>query len=42
MTTLTALVIVLAPLLLPTFYVTLAGYIGLATLVALGDRKSVV
>ncbi len=31
-----ALVIVLAPILLPTFYVTLAGYIGLATLVALG------
>ncbi len=29
-------VIVLAPLLLPTFYVTLAGYIGLATIVALG------
>ncbi|HLY89613.1 MAG TPA: branched-chain amino acid ABC transporter ATP-binding protein/permease [Acetobacteraceae bacterium] len=27
---------VLAPLLLPTFYVTLAGYIGLATIVALG------
>jgi ABC-type branched-subunit amino acid transport system ATPase component/ABC-type branched-subunit amino acid transport system permease subunit len=30
------LVIVLAPLLLPPFYVTLAGYIGLATIVALG------
>jgi branched-chain amino acid transport system ATP-binding protein/branched-chain amino acid transport system permease protein len=29
-------IIVLAPLLLPTFYVTLAGYIGLATIVALG------
>jgi branched-chain amino acid transport system permease protein len=29
-------VIVLAPLLLPTFYVTLAGYIGLGTIVALG------
>ena len=27
---------VLAPLVLPTFYVTLAGYIGLATIVALG------
>ena len=27
---------ILAPLLLPPFYVTLAGYIGLATLVALG------
>lgn len=27
---------VFAPLLLPTFYVTLAGYIGLATIVALG------
>jgi branched-chain amino acid transport system permease protein len=27
---------VLAPLILPTFYVTLAGYIGLATIVALG------
>jgi branched-chain amino acid transport system permease protein len=36
MTALSALVIVLASLLLPTFYVTLAGYIGLATLVALG------
>ena len=36
MTALTALVIVLASLLLPTFYVTLVGYIGLATLVALG------
>ena len=31
-----ALAIVLVPMLLPTFYVTLAGYIGLATLVALG------
>ena len=31
-----ALVVVLAPALLPTFYVTLAGFIGLATLVALG------
>lgn len=31
-----ALVIILAPTLLPTFYVTLAGYIGLATLVAFG------
>ena len=30
------LVIVAAPLLLPPFYVTLAGYIGLATIVALG------
>jgi branched-chain amino acid transport system permease protein len=36
MTAASALVIVLASLLLPTFYVTLAGYIGLATLVALG------
>ena len=31
-----ALVVVLAPTLLPTFYVTLAGFIGLATIVALG------
>ena len=33
---LAALAIVLVPMLLPPFYVTLAGYIGLATLVALG------
>jgi branched-chain amino acid transport system permease protein len=33
---LAALAIVLLPVLLPVFYVTLAGYIGLATLVALG------
>ena len=33
---LAALVIGLAPLLLPPFYVTLAGYIGIATLVAFG------
>ena len=33
---LAALAIVLVPMLLPAFYVTLAGYIGLATLVALG------
>jgi branched-chain amino acid transport system permease protein len=35
-TAVAALAIVLAPMLLPAFYVTLAGYIGLATLVALG------
>src|SRR5690348_11715667 len=33
---LVALASVLTPILLPAFYVTLAGYIGLATLVALG------